>query len=255
MARIFSSPTRRRRRQDHHHRQPAAGLARLGQRVLVVDLDPQGNATMGSGVDKRALVAVGLRRAAGSRRQRGRSPPAQRRPATTCSGPTASWPAPRSSWSNWSAASAPEAGGAGRRRRRIRLRAGRLPALAQPADAQRPVRRPWRGGAHAVRIFRARRPVRPVNTIKQVHANLNRICRSSACCVMFDPRITLAAGQRAVQGALRRQGFDTVIPRNVRRPRRPATACRRGVRPGLARRFQAFIEFAGEMVRRIESMR
>ena len=32
-----------------------AGLARIGQRVLVVDLDPQGNATMGSGVDKRAL--------------------------------------------------------------------------------------------------------------------------------------------------------------------------------------------------------
>src|SRR5881392_3049283 len=33
----------------------AAGLARLGQKVLVVDLDPQGNATMGSGIDKRAL--------------------------------------------------------------------------------------------------------------------------------------------------------------------------------------------------------
>ena len=33
----------------------AAGLALIGQRVLVVDLDPQGNATMGSGVDKRAL--------------------------------------------------------------------------------------------------------------------------------------------------------------------------------------------------------
>ena len=33
----------------------AAGLARLGRRVLVVDLDPQGNATMGSGVDKRTL--------------------------------------------------------------------------------------------------------------------------------------------------------------------------------------------------------
>ena len=33
----------------------AAGLARIGQRVLVVDLDPQGNASMGSGVDKRTL--------------------------------------------------------------------------------------------------------------------------------------------------------------------------------------------------------
>ena len=34
----------------------AAGLAQAGQRVLLVDLDPQGNATMGSGVDKRALT-------------------------------------------------------------------------------------------------------------------------------------------------------------------------------------------------------
>ena len=34
----------------------AAGLAKIGQRVLLVDLDPQGNATMGSGVDKRELV-------------------------------------------------------------------------------------------------------------------------------------------------------------------------------------------------------
>ena len=33
----------------------AAGLSQIGKRVLVVDLDPQGNATMGSGVDKRAL--------------------------------------------------------------------------------------------------------------------------------------------------------------------------------------------------------
>ena len=33
----------------------AAGLAKVGQRVLLVDLDPQGNATMGSGVDKRKL--------------------------------------------------------------------------------------------------------------------------------------------------------------------------------------------------------
>jgi chromosome partitioning protein len=34
----------------------AAALARAGHRTLLVDLDPQGNATMGSGVDKRAAA-------------------------------------------------------------------------------------------------------------------------------------------------------------------------------------------------------
>jgi chromosome partitioning protein len=33
----------------------AAALAQSGSRVLLVDLDPQGNATMGSGIDKRGL--------------------------------------------------------------------------------------------------------------------------------------------------------------------------------------------------------
>jgi chromosome partitioning protein len=34
----------------------AAALAQSGSRVLLVDLDPQGNATMGSGIDKRTLA-------------------------------------------------------------------------------------------------------------------------------------------------------------------------------------------------------
>ena len=44
----------------------AAALAKLGQRTLLVDLDPQGNATTGAGIDKRALsqsiyrVMIGL---------------------------------------------------------------------------------------------------------------------------------------------------------------------------------------------------
>ena len=33
----------------------AAGLAACDRRVLLIDLDPQGNATTGSGVDKTAL--------------------------------------------------------------------------------------------------------------------------------------------------------------------------------------------------------
>ena len=43
----------------------AAALARTPKRVLLVDLDPQGNATMGSGIDKRELRRLDLRRAAG----------------------------------------------------------------------------------------------------------------------------------------------------------------------------------------------
>ena len=53
----------------------AAGLAQAGRRVLLVDLDPQGNATMGSGVNKSALertvyhVLLGLAEAASVRRR------------------------------------------------------------------------------------------------------------------------------------------------------------------------------------------
>ena len=81
----------------------AAGLAKVKQRVLLVDLDPQGNATMGSGIDKRALETsvydVLLSR-----------PRSQRRPsnptnaATGCWAPTANSRAPRWNWWSWSGA-------------------------------------------------------------------------------------------------------------------------------------------------------
>jgi chromosome partitioning protein len=46
----------------------AASLAAARRRVLLVDLDPQGNATMGSGVDKRTLAATVYHVLLGTRR-------------------------------------------------------------------------------------------------------------------------------------------------------------------------------------------
>ncbi len=46
----------------------AASLAAAHRRILLVDLDPQGNATMGSGVDKRTLAATVYQVLLGTRR-------------------------------------------------------------------------------------------------------------------------------------------------------------------------------------------
>ena len=80
--------------------------------------------------------------------------------ATTCCRRTASSPAPRSSWSSRARAKTRLRAGSPRRSRGLRLHPHRLPAVAQPAHAQRAVRRRQRADPDAVRVLRARRACR-----------------------------------------------------------------------------------------------
>jgi chromosome partitioning protein len=95
-----------------------------------------------------------------------------------------------------------------------------------------------------------------VNTIKLVHANLNReLDIIGLLRVMFDPRITL---QQQVSEQLKShfgdKVFNTVIPRNVRLAEAPSYG-----QPGLvfdptSRGALAYLEFAREMVARVKRM-
>jgi chromosome partitioning protein len=95
-----------------------------------------------------------------------------------------------------------------------------------------------------------------VNTIKQVHANMNKDLQIIGLLrVMFDPRITL---QQQVSDQLKahfgEKVFNTVIPRNVRLAEAPSYGLPGVVFDPNARGSQAFVEFAGEMVERIRKM-
>ncbi|MBU4506987.1 MAG: ParA family protein, partial [Gammaproteobacteria bacterium] len=95
-----------------------------------------------------------------------------------------------------------------------------------------------------------------VNTIKQVHANLNKDLQIIGLLrVMFDPRITL---QMQVSDQLKAhfgdKVFDTVIPRNVRLAEAPSYGLPGVVFDPGAKGSQAFVTFATEMVARIDKM-
>jgi chromosome partitioning protein len=232
-----------------------AGLARIGKRVLVVDLDPQGNATMGSGVDKRGLalsVYDVLLESASVAEARRRSEKA----GYDLLG------------ANRELAGAEvELVALGHRERRLRSALAAVGAdydfiLIDCPPSLNLLTLNGLVSAHGVIVpmqceyFALEGLSDLVNTIRQVHANLNPDLQIIGLLrVMFDPRITL---QQQVSEQLKAhfgpKVFDTVIPRNVRLAEAPSYGLPGVVFDPGSKGAQAFVEFAHEMARRIETM-
>jgi chromosome partitioning protein len=233
----------------------AAGLARIGQRVLVVDLDPQGNATMGSGVDKRGLALTVY--------------------DVLLESATVAEARKRSEKAGYDVLGANrELAGAevelvelDRRDKRLK---GALAEVAKEYDFVLIDCPPSLSlltlnglcSAHGVIVpmqceyFALEGLSDLVNTIKQVHANLNPDLQIIGLLrVMFDPRITL---QQQVSEQLKshfgEKVFNTVIPRNVRLAEAPSYGMPGVVFDPASKGAQAFIEFAEEMVKRIGTL-
>jgi chromosome partitioning protein len=234
----------------------AAGLALVGQRVLVIDLDPQGNATMGSGVDKRALrhsVYDVLLESIGIAEARQRSP----------SGGYDVLGANREL-----AGAEVELVDLERRERRLQSAIAAIAAeydfvLVDCPPSLSLLTLNGLCAAHGVIVpmqceyFALEGLSDLVNTIKQVHANLNPELQIIGLLrVMFDPRVTL---QQQVSEQLKShfgdKVFNTVIPRNVRLAEAPSYGQPGVVFDPSSKGAQAFVEFAREMVQRLGSTR
>ena len=239
----------------------AAGLAKVGQRVLMVDLDPQGNATMGSGVDKRQLpltVYDVLLESASVAEARTRSAKLEQ---GGCSYDILG--------ANRELAGAEvELVEVERRERRLKQALVAVDAEYDFVliDCPPSLSMLTLNGlccAHGVIVpmqceyFALEGLTDLVNTIKQVKANLNDDLQIIGLLrVMFDPRITL---QQQVSEQLKAhfgdKVFNAVIPRNVRLAEAPSYGLPGVVFDPTSKGALAFIAFAEEMVTRIQALR
>lgn len=230
----------------------AAALQEAGQRTLLIDLDPQGNATMGSGIDKRDLkhtvyhLLLGL---AGLEEVSVKSP----------TGGYEVLPANRD-------LAGAEVELVDLARRESRLKDALTASIADYdfilIDCPPSLSMLTLNGlcvADGVIIpmqceYYALEGLSDlVNTIKKVHANLNRDLKVIGLLrVMFDPRMTL---QQQVSAQLEShfgdKVFKAIVPRNVRLAEAPSHGM-----PGVsfdrnAKGAQAYMAFAREMIERV----
>jgi chromosome partitioning protein len=233
----------------------AAGLAKLNQRVLLVDLDPQGNATMGAGINKANLQASTYEVLLGS------ADVATARLRSEAGGFDV-LPANR------------ELAGAEVEMVQLENRERRLrDALALAAkdydfmliDCPPALSMLTLNGlcaAHGVIIpmqceYYALEGLSDlVNTIKKVHANLNPDLKIIGLLrVMFDPRMTLSQQVSAqLEQHFGDKVFKTIIPRNVRLAEAPSYGMPGVTFDPTSKGALAYIAFGAEMVKRIKKM-
>jgi len=229
----------------------AASLAHYGQQVLLVDVDPQGNATMGSGIDKRGLDRTVYQVLLGQ-----------------ASGREVIQPSPSGGFdvlpANRDLAGA-EVEMVDLKQRESRLKdcllalAGRYDVIlidCPPALNLLTVNALV--AAQAVLIpmqceyFALEGLSDLVNTIKKVKAGLNPAIEIEGLLrVMYDPRNTLA--QQVSEQLKRHFGakvFDTVIPRNVRLAEAPSHGLAALAYDRNSKGAQAYLRLAEEFIAR-----
>jgi len=233
----------------------AAGLAKVGQRVLLVDLDPQGNATMGSGIDKRTVELTVY--------------------DVLLESATIAEAVIKAEKCGYDVISANrELAGAEVELVQLAHRDQRLKNALKVVDADYDfvlidcppslsmLTLNGLCSAHGVIVpmqceyFALEGLTDLVNTIKQVHANLNKDLKIIGLLrVMFDPRVTL---QMQVSDQLKAhfgdKVFDTVIPRNVRLAEAPSYGLPGVVFDASAKGSQAYVAFARELVQRAPTL-
>ncbi len=238
----------------------AAGLAKVGQRVLMVDLDPQGNATMGSGVDKRQLklsLYDVLLESASIAEARVTS---EKLIEGGCGYDILG--------ANRELAGAEvELVDVERREKRLKEALAKVSheydfVLIDCPPSLSMLTLNGLCSAHGVIVpmqceyFALEGLTDLVNTIKQVHANLNPDLQIIGLLrVMFDPRITLQAQvSDQLKAHFGDKVFDAVIPRNVRLAEAPSYGVPGVVFDPASKGAQSFVSFAQEMVDRIQKM-